>query len=282
MNTEQNIYPEACTYELELPGHKLKYRGHHMNLNIAERLYGHRSNARNNGHCNSKYLFHTANDYKDVQIRILRTFTNITKGELKDEERADIIAGGYYENKLYNDRLPSSLPTKELNKQRNAKKREDPEFVKQENDKKKVFRKTDKGKAEHERKNDARRIKAFQVIPDDDMSWFVAICNNATTLFPLTKEEKANNRRRYVKKWSMQKTGQPLQRIHRLKDPNVDLTWFNHLAFYAHQIYPLSAEENANRKRRIKVNWTLAKKYGPEHWKNISPNRKRLYDLHKK
>jgi len=201
MNTEQTIYPEACTYELELPGHKLKYIGHHTNLNIIDRLYGHRSNARKNGNCNSKYLFHTADDYKDVQIRILRTFTNITKGELKDEERADIIAGGYYENKLYNDRLPSSLPTKVLNKQRIAKKREDPSYVAQENVKKKVYRSTDKGKAEYERKNDARRIKAFQSIPDDDMTWFTHLCKNADKYYPAPAGEKRNKKRRYQKKW---------------------------------------------------------------------------------
>ena len=279
MNTEQTIYPEACTYELELPGHTLKYRGHHTNLNINDRLYGHRSNARKNSNCRSKYLFYAANDYKDVQIHILRTFTNITKDELKDEERADIIAGGYYENKLYNDRLPWSIKGWEYEKKR----REDPKVLAQFNANRKEWRhKTDKGKAEHERKNDARRIKAFQAIPDDDLTWFTHLCNNADKYYPVSAGEKRNKKRRYQKKWSMQKTGKPLQRIHRLKDPNVDLTWFTHLCNFSHQIYPLSAEENANRKRRIKVNWTLAKKYGPEHWKNISPNRKRLYDLRKK
>jgi hypothetical protein len=217
-----------------------------------------------------------------VQIHILRTFTNITKGELKDEERADIIAGGYDENKLYNDRLPSSLPPKEWQKEYASKKREDPEYVKQENEKKKVFRKTDKGKAEHERKNDARRIKAFQAIPDDDLTWFTHLCKNADKYYPVSAGEKRNKKRRYQKKWSMQKTGRPLQRIHRLNDPEADLKWFTHLCNVSHQIYPVSAEENANRKRRIKVNWTLAKKYGPKYWKNISTKRKQFYDSQKK
>ena len=127
-----------------------------------------------------------------------------------------------------------------------------------------------------------KRIADFRAVQYDDMSWFAAICNNATTIFPLTKEEKANSRRRYKKKWAMQKTQKPLKRIHRVKDPEADLTWFTHLLKSAFLIYPMSAEENANRKRRIKVNWTLTKKYGPTHWKNITPHRKKLYDLRKK
>jgi hypothetical protein len=278
MNTDQTIYPEACTYELELPGHPLKYIGHHTNLNVAERLYGHRNHARQGRECRSKYLFYAADDYTDVQIRILRTFTNITKAQLKDEERADIIAGGYHENKLYNDRLPWSIKGWEYEKKR----REDPKVKAQCNTNKKEWRhNTDKGKAEYERKNDARRIKAFQDVPDDDLTWFTHLCKNADKYYPVSAAQKRNTKRRYQKKWSMKKTGTPLQRIHRVKDPEADVTWFTHLCKSAFLIYPMSAEENANRKRRIKVNWTLTKKYGPTHWKNITPHRKKLYDLRK-
>lgn len=279
MNTQPVItYVNACTYELELPGHKIKYIGHHTNLNICDRLYAHRSGARHGKCCQSKYLFYAADDYKDVQIHILRTFKNITKSELKDEERADIITGGFYENKLYNARLPSSLPTKEFNKQCMAKKRKDPEYVKQETVKKKVYRSTDLGKAEYERKCQARRIKAFQTILDDDLTWFHTICKNAEYFFPLTDAEKWNRTRRYKKKWAMQKTQQPLARVHRIKEYNVDLTWFQHLMNNCNFIFPVSAEENANRKRRIKVDWTLTKKYGPEHCRHISKKRKQMYD----
>jgi len=230
----------------------------------------------------TKELFKIANDPTDVKIRWLECYAYISQKELDKKEREAIIDGGFYDGGVYNKVLPCGMTRAEYLSQRQKKnkpnKGKPPRTRTDRNYEQEAKQKREKRRVESEQK----RIADFQAVPDDDMSWFVAISNNATTLFPLTKEEKANNRRRYVKKWSMKKTGKPLQRIHELKDPNADLTWFNHLAFYSHQIYPVSPEENANRKRRIKVNWTLTKKYGPKHYKNISANRKRLYDSRKK
>jgi hypothetical protein len=198
---------------------------------VHQNAYKHRNDNATDRQCEKNYKAFDILQYDDCEMILIEPYPCENNGQLKDREAYWMKQYFPEQNKeevCINEKIPSSLPTKELNKQRQAKKREDPEYVKQEQEKKKVYRKTDKGKAEYERKCQARRIKAFQSIPDDDLTWFTDLCK------------------------------------------------------FSHQIYPVSTEENANRKRRIKVNWTLAKRYGPEHWKNISPYRKQLYDSRKK
>lgn len=209
MNND-TIYDEACIYKLYLDGAEKVYIGQHKNLLVQERLYGHRSGAKRDEKCHSKYLFHLASNPKDVKIEIVCVFQNITFGELKDKEREQIILHGYYDGGVWNDQLPSSLPTAELSKKRQAEKRKDPAFRKQQNEDKKEWRKTDKGKAEYARKQAKRVLKAeqkrlvdFQAIPDDDMNWLATISKHALTIYPRTPEETANNRRRIKKKWAV-------------------------------------------------------------------------------
>ena len=115
MNND-TIYDEACIYKLYLDGAEKVYIGQHKNLLVQERLYGHRSGAKRDEKCHSKYLFHLASNPKDVKIEIVCVFQNITFGELKDKEREQIILHGYYDGGVWNDQLPSSLPTAELSK----------------------------------------------------------------------------------------------------------------------------------------------------------------------
>jgi hypothetical protein len=276
-------HSNACIYELYIEGHNITYRGQHDNVDtLNDRLLDHRSNASLDRTITSKELFKIANDPTDVKIRWLSCYAYISQKDLDKKEREAIIDGGFYDGGVYNKILPCGVTRAEYASQWRKKNRPNtgrpPRTSLTRNYEQEAEQKRNRRRVESEKK----RIADFQAVPYDDMSWFVAISNNATTLFPLTKDEQANNRRRYVKKWNMRKIGRPLQKIHRLIDLNVDYTWFTHLCKFSHQIYPVSTEDNANRKRRIKVNWTLAKKYGPEHWKNISPNRKQLYDSHKK
>ena len=278
-----NHLSNACIYELYLEGHPITYRGQHDDVDtLNTRLIEHRSNAVQDRPTTSKELYKLAKDPTDVKIRWLSCYAYISKKDLDKREREAIIDGGFYDGGVYNKVLPCGTTRAEYVRQWQKKnkpnKSKPPRTRADRNYDKEYAQKNARRQAEAEQK----RIADFRAVQYDDMSWFAAICNNATTIFPLTKEEKANSRRRYKKKWAMQKTQKPLKRIHRVKDPEADLTWFTHLLKSAFLIYPMSAEENANRKRRIKVNWTLTKKYGPTHWKNITPHRKKLYDLRKK
>ena len=246
MNND-TIYDEACIYKLYLDGVEKVYIGHHKNLLVQQRLYGHRSHAKRDSHCQSKHLFQQTSNPKDVKIEIVKTFQNITRGQLKDKEREQIILHGYYEGKVWNVRLPSSLSTAELNRKtyfdkrkdpayrkadderarkwrktdkgkaliererkKQADKRKDPAYRKEENEKKKEWKKTKKGKAEYARrqakqllKAEQKRLADFQAIPDDDMNWFETISKHALTIYPRTKAEMANNRRRIKKMWNV-------------------------------------------------------------------------------
>lgn len=92
-----------------------------------------------------------------------------------------------------------------------------------------------------------------------------------------------------IKKWRQSEKGK--QYVEQSKEKEKWKAWYKHqyanmewmrtLRCNSLQIFPMSKEENTNRKRRIKEKWRLQKKYGNNYWKNISPTRKKYYDAKK-
>jgi hypothetical protein len=204
----QMKYEFGCIYKLVSKQTKQIYVGStthgHGRFRMHQNAYNNRHKNTTDRQCETNYKAFELLQYDDCEMKLIEPYPCENNGQLKDREA--FWMRHYFPEQCkvevcINEKIPSSLPTKELNKQRIAKKREDPTFVAVEKAKKKVYRTTDKGKAEYERKNDARRIKAFQAIPYEDLSWFTHLCKNADKYFPVSVEQKRNKKRRYQKKW---------------------------------------------------------------------------------
>jgi hypothetical protein len=205
---KMNKYQFGCIYKLVSKETNTIYIGStthgYERFRVHQNAYKHRNDNATDRQCEKNYKAFDILQYDDCEMILIEPYPCENNGQLKDREAywmKQYFPEQDKEEVCINEKIPSSLPTKVLNKQRIAKKREDPSYVAQENVKKKVYRSTDKGKAEYERKNDARRIKAFQAIPDDDLTWFTHLCKNADKYYPMTADEKWNKKRRYKKKW---------------------------------------------------------------------------------
>ena len=143
------ILKESCIYKLYCDTIDKIYIGHHRNFNAEERLITHKWNRNNTiKKCGSAELYKLVNNIEDIKIDIIYRYYNITLDQLKDYERQTILEYGFYENKLFNKKLPFGLATpEEIEERRKKAKREYYERNKQTViDKVNATRKTDIGK----------------------------------------------------------------------------------------------------------------------------------------
>lgn len=97
------------------------------------------------------------------------------------------------------------------NKQREN--RLDPEYKKIENEKKKEWRKTEKGIEEYKRKQEKREWVSFYKTQFVSLDWFKSICINSLHIYPLTKEEKLKRKKRHQRIWYHQNKQKVIDKV---------------------------------------------------------------------
>jgi len=151
--------------------------------------------------------------YEDCDMELIENFPCNNEFELRSRERELIIKLG---NPL-NQQLPYdkkyivkkdnkvSINQKEYIKDFNKEQRKDPEYKKEENKRKRIARQGEKGKAEVKRGNEKASWKRWYKNYGKDLKWFNDLSKNSLQIFPPTKDEIRNKKRRYKKIWYLNK-----------------------------------------------------------------------------
>ncbi len=150
--------------------------------------------------------------YEDCEMKLIENYPCNSKRELEERESHYILNT----QNCINDRPAINLtidikPCKtkedlverhnEISKNKQIEKRLDPDYKKRENEKKKEWRKTEKGIAEYNRKQEKREWVSFYKTQFVSLDWFKSICINSLQIYPLTKEEKTKRKKRQQRIW---------------------------------------------------------------------------------